>query len=348
MPKNRAQELAAEINAALKAPALRMGSDPSFKVEYLPTGVLPIDVLLQGGVPRGRFITITGSFSTLKSLIGLRAIASTQARGGVCALVDTEHAFDPEWAQTLGVDTDTLILQHPESGELAIDTAEALVRGGCDLIVFDSVAAVLPEAERSKRLHSEPVQPARIAALMSQAMRKLTAANSRTAIIWINQMRMQVGVTFGNPERATGGLALPYYSSQIINLRQTGKVTNPVKVWDGDKWADSKTTVAQKFKATLEKSKLSAPHKEVHFVWDFETNSVDEIGYLISLGLESGAITRSGKDGVVWQCGQTTARGRAKFKAAVEADPALQATIRGSVSPGSLAAPSSEADKSSE
>ena len=307
----RAQDLMSEINAALKSPVLRLGSDLDLKVDYFPTGVLPIDILLQGGIPRGRFVTITGDWSTLKSYIGLKAIASTQANGGTCALIDTEHSFDPSWATQLGVDVGQLILMQPESGEIAIDTAEALVRGNVDLIVFDSVAATLPQSERNKRLHDESVQPARIAALMSVGLRKLTAANKKTAIIWINQLRMNVGVTFGNPEVATGGRSLPYYSSYIINVKKTGKITRSVKTWDGDKWIDTKETYAQKFRAHVEKSKLSAPHREVHFVWDHELNSVDEISFLIAAGLESGYITQSGAS---WEFDGVKVRGREAFK----------------------------------
>ena len=320
----KARELMDSINATLKAPVLKMASDDNLKVTYLPTGVLPIDTLLQGGIPRGRFVTITGDWSTLKSYVGLRAIANTQRSGGACALIDTEHSFDPEWATSLGVDVDSLILQQPESGELAIDTAEALVRGGCDLIVFDSVAATLPQAERNKRLLDENVQPARIAQLMSVAMRKLTAANTNTAIIWINQLRMNIGVTFGNPEIATGGKALPYYSSFIINIKKTGKITRSIKTWDGEGWKDTKETIGQKFRGYMEKSKLSAPHREVHFVWDYETNSVDEAGYIIAMGLEAGIITQNG---AMWEFDGTKVRGKDKFKAAVTANPAMQARI---------------------
>lgn len=331
---DKARALMDTINATLKSPVLKMASDSDLKVEYLPTGVLPIDTLLQGGIPRGRFTTLTGDYSTLKSYVGLSAIAQAQQRDYTCALIDTEHSFDPAWATDIGVDVNSLILQHPESGELAIDTAEALVRGGCDLIVFDSVAATLPDAERTKRLYDEKVQPARIAQLMSVAMRKLTAANKNTAIIWINQLRMNIGVTFGNPEVATGGRSLPYYSSYIVNIRKTGKITRTVKTWDGTEWKDTKETHAQKFRAYVEKSKLSAPHREVHFVWDHETNSVDEIGYLIAVGLESGYITQNG---AMWSCNGIKVKGKDKFKETVRTDSNLQQAIRASVFPGSPA-----------
>ena len=326
----KAQNLMAEINAILKGPVLRMGSDLALRVEYLPTNVLPIDLLLQGGIPRGRFVEFYGDYSTLKSYVGLKAIATTQASGGVCALIDTEHSYDPSWAATLGIDTDKLIIQQPETGELAMDTAEALIRGKCDLIIFDSIAATLPQTERNKRLHEETVQPARQAQLMSLAMRKLTAANSRTAMVWINQTRLNVGVTFGNPETLPGGRAMPYYASYRINMKKVGKVTRDVQTWDGEKMVPTKEQIGQKFKAIVEKSKLSKPFRDVYFTWDYQTGEIDEVGFLIALGLESGDITQKG---AMWEFEGQTYRGREKFKETVTEDQQLQVAIRSTVLP---------------
>lgn len=332
----RARQLMAEINATLKGPVLKLGSDLDLKVEYLPTGVLPIDILLQGGIPKGRFVEFYGDYSTLKSYVGLKAIASTQASGGVCALIDTEHSYDPGWAATLGVDTESLIVQQPETGELAMDTAEALIRGKCDLIIFDSIAATLPQTERNKRLHDESVQPARQAMLMSLAMRKLTAANTKTAMVWINQTRLNVGVTFGNPESLPGGRAMPYYASYRINMKKVGKITRDVQTWDGEKMVTTKEQIGQKFKAIVEKSKLSKPFRDVYFTWDYETGEIDEVGFLIALGLEDGIITQSGAS---WEFEGEKWRGKDKFKTAVTEDRTLQDRIREavlpSISPGS-------------
>lgn len=346
---DRARELMAEINATLKSPVLKLGSDTDLRVEYLPTKVLPIDILLNGGIPRGRFIELFGDFSTLKSYIGLKAIAATQETGGVCALIDTEHSFDPQWASTLGVDTESLIVQQPETGELAIDTAEALIRGKADLIVFDSIAASLPQTERAKRLHDESVQPGRQAMLMSLAMRKLTAANTKTAMIWINQTRLNIGVTFGNPESLPGGRAMPYYASYRISVRKVGKITRDVQTWDGEKMVAAKEQVGQKFKATVEKSKLSKPFRDVYFTWDYETGEIDEVGFLIALGLESGAITQKG---AMWEFQGKTYRGRENFKTTVQSDPELKSqmreTVLPSVFPGSPDLDKSKAGKQSE
>lgn len=327
---SRAQELLGEINAALKGDVVKLGSDLALKVEYLPTSVLPIDMLLQGGIPRGRFVEFYGDYSTLKSYVGLKAIAATQASGGVCALIDTEHSYDPSWAATLGVDTDDLIIQQPETGELAMDTAEALIRGKIDLIVFDSIAATLPQTERNKRLHDESVQPARQAQLMSLAMRKLTAANTKTAMVWINQTRLNVGVTFGNPESLPGGRAMPYYASYRINMKKVGKITRDVQTWDGEKMVSTKEQVGQKFKATVEKSKLSKPFRDIYFTWDYETGEVDEVGFLIALGLESGIITQKGAS---WTFDGQNYRGRENFKTTVTNDPALTERMRELVLP---------------
>ena len=206
--KSAAETLAAELNKKLGSEAISLGSDPKWKVSYLSTGIVAVDYLLQGGLPRGRFIEIYGDYSTLKTYVALRAIATTQAAGGKCALVDTEHSFDPEWAVSCGVDIAALMLSQPETGEEAVDAGEVHIRAGVDLLVFDSVASLLPKSEQEVQLGRKTPQPARLAALMSLAMRKLTAANSSTAVLWINQTRMNVGVTFGSPETTPGGKAL--------------------------------------------------------------------------------------------------------------------------------------------
>lgn len=304
-------ELAAMVNEAVGSDAVRLASDPTFVVEYLPTTILPIDILLQGGLPLGRFTEVFGDWSTAKSYIGLKAIASAQSRGMTAAVIDTEHAFDPSWASSLGVKVPDLLVQHPENGELAIDTAEALVRGGVDLIVFDSVAATLPQDEQTKRMFKERIQPARLAALMSAAMRRLTAANSKTAILWINQTRVNVGVTFGSPEAIPGGKALPYYSSYRVSIRKTGKVTRSVKVHDGDKYIDAKEQTGQKFKATVEKSKLNRPNREVWFDFDLTTGAVDETRFLVAQGLELGIVTTKGQ---TWTYKDYSKRGKDAFR----------------------------------
>lgn len=323
-----AKELMAEINKALGADTVRLGSDESLLVKHLPTGVLPIDLLLDGGIPRGRFTEIFGAYSTLKSYIALSCIAQTQASGGICAIVDTEHAYDPEWAASLGVRTDDLIYQAPQTGEEAIDVSEVLIRNGVDLIVWDSVAATLPQAEGNKRMSKESVQPARLAALMSLGMRKLTAANRDTALLFINQTRLNVGVVFGDPETVPGGKALPFYASYRMALRKAGKVKESKDTYDdtGKKVSVNEIT-GHKIRATLEKSKLSAPSRDTLFTFDLQTGRIDETGFLISMGLEHGLIKHEGRS---WWTTDETSKivGAEKFRGWLEDNPDEVTRIR--------------------
>mgnify|MGYP003147351498 FL=1 len=294
--KATAKELAAEINQALGAGTVRLGSDESLVVTTIPTGVLPIDYLLGGGIPRGRFTEFFGAYSTLKSYVALRAIAECQAEGGVCAIVDTEHAYDPEWARRLGVDPDELIYQAPSTGEEAMDVSEVLIRNGIDLLVWDSIAATVPQTEANKRLANETVQPARLAALMSMGLRKLTAANEHTAVIFINQTRLNVGQMFGDPETVPGGRAMPFYASHRVALRRAGRVKEGQKVYDSEgKQANITVTHGHKVRATLEKSKLTAPSKDVLFTFDLHHGEVDELGFAITQGLIDGHVKHEGR-----------------------------------------------------
>lgn len=291
-PSTKAKALMDFVNQQLGAGTLTMASDPRWQVQMLPTGISPIDHLLKGGVPLGRFIEIHGDYSSLKSYIGLSAIASAQRNGKIAALIDTEHAFEPVWAKSLGIDLDDLILRQPETGEQAVDTAEALIRGGVDLIVFDSVAAALPQAEQKKSME-DTTQMARQAALMSKAMRKLTAVNKRTGVIWINQTRVNIGVMFGNPESVPGGKALPFYATYIIGLYKSGKVQEDVAVYttgpDGKPVKKNiKQTVGQQIRAVVYKSKLNAPFREATFVFSHSKGAVDDWGYLANIALSEG------------------------------------------------------------
>lgn len=322
-----AKELMQEINKALGSNTVMLGSDKSLVVERLRTGVLPIDHLLDGGIPRGRFTEIFGAYSTLKSYIALCCIAETQKSGGVCAIVDTEHAYDPEWAALLGVDTDNLIYQAPETGEEAVDVSEVLIRSGVDLIVWDSVAATVPQAESTKRMSKESVQPARLAALMSLGMRKLTAANRNTAVLFINQTRLNVGMVFGDPETVPGGKALPFYASYRLALRKAGKNKESKDTYDdtGKKVTVNEIT-GHKIRATLEKSKLSAPSRDVLFTFDLAAGRVDEVGYMLAAGLERGIIMHEGRSW--WTTNSDKIVGADKFRGWLEQDVATQEQIR--------------------
>lgn len=302
------RELIASVNAAFKSEVLTLASDPSYVVRYLRTGVVPVDHLLGGGLPYGRFIEVYGDYSTLKSYLGLMAIANCQAEGGMAALIDTEKAFDPEWAKGLGVDIDSLIIWPPHNhdskeiinGERAIDVAEVLIRQRVDLIVFDSVAAALPRAEQETQLSGDKnIQPARLASLMSLACRKLTAANISTAVLWINQTRVNVGITFGNPEAIPGGKALGFYSSMRLSLYKSGRETVDVEYYGVKEGKLVKTkgkqTVGTRIRATLTKSKLNTPHRDEYFLFDHRTGEVDNWFFLAAQALELGVIYTDGK-----------------------------------------------------
>lgn len=317
MPRTTPQALREMVNAALKDDVLEFASDPKYTTTFTSTGILPFDILWGGGIPRGRFIEIYGDYSTLKSYVGIMSIASYQRAGMTAAVIDTEHSFDEAWARSCGVNTADLIIQRPATGELAMDTLEALIRGGVDLVVFDSVAAMTPQAEQTKRLHNESIQPARIAMLMSAALRRLTTANTDTSVVWINQMRVNIGITFGSNEALPGGKALPYYSSYRTQVRKVGKLTRPRKAYDGEAWVNTKDIIGQKFKAELTKSKLSKPFSEQFFTWSLETGSLDLVGYLIAQGIETGKVSQKGN---TWQYASVKAVGRENFRKKLEAD----------------------------
>jgi recombination protein RecA len=329
-------ELVNLVNAAVGQDALKLASDETFKTSFIPTGLLPIDCLLQGGLPRGRFTEIVGDYSTLKSFVGLSAIAECQKAGGIAALIDTERAFDPEWAEEVGVNVKDLIIYPPRDadpgqyfpGELAIDVAETLTRQKVDLIVFDSIAATLPQAEQNKRLHDENVQPARLAALMSVASRKLTAANSKTAFLFVNQFRINVGMTFGDPNVITGGKAMGYFASYILIMKKVGKITRDAKAFDGEKFRTVKEQTVQKYQANLSKSKLNKPFRDVFFDWSLIDEGIDIVSYLVAQGIDLGLIKKSGN---TWKYKNVSAVGKDKFYQAVRASDSAQRGLENAI-----------------
>lgn len=288
------QQIAAILNNELGDQVVGRASDPEYEVEYWPTGILPFDWLLGGGLPAGRSTEIYGDYSTLKSYIALCAIASVQESGGLAGLIDSEHAFDPEWATSLGVSVDDLLVAYPNTGEEAVAVTEGLVRNKFDLVVWDSVAAMLPQAEQQKS-PMEQKQPARLASMMSAAMRRITAANKKTALLFINQTRVNVGITFGSPVAVPGGKALPFYASQRVKIARAGKITSDHKAWDGDKEVMVKQTDAFKIKMSLEKSKLNKPHRESWFLFDLATAEINIPSWLMGKGLEEHLIVRPNK-----------------------------------------------------
>ncbi len=232
------KELALLLNQVMKQPSLaKMADDEVYNSGLWPTGLLPFDVLTSGGWAKGRMGLIAGESATLKSLVLLASIAQVQKQGGSVALFDAEHSFNKEWAIKIGVDVENLILIQPTTGEVAIDAIEVLVRNEIDLIGVDSIAALLPESDRNLMLSSKDnAQPARIAALMSIALRKLTSANVKSSIVWITQMRANIGGMAYSPKTIkTGGKSIGFYSSQNIDIKHTNKVFEQTTYFNGEK-----------------------------------------------------------------------------------------------------------------
>lgn len=290
--KDEVAELMAAINKQFGEGAITLASAPEMQVTRWPTGVLPIDHILDGGIPKGRFIELYGPYSTLKSYVLYKALGATQRAGGKVALIDTEHSFDPQWAEELGLDPDGMMISRPETAEQGIGVMEALVRQRYDMVGFDSIAAAIPK-QHQEVAPGDDTQPGALARVMSKGLARLNAANKQTSAIFVNQTRSKIGVSFGSPTTTSGGVAMSYYASARISFTRTGKVTVPVKKWDGAKYIDSKSVIGHTIQASLEKSKLSAPHTDAIFTFDLRTGRVDDTGYLVAQCLESGLIQRS-------------------------------------------------------
>ena len=222
---------------------------------------------------------------------------------------------NPIRAESLGVNTKELLVLHPETGEAAVDVTEMLVRADTDLVVWDSVAATLPLEEQSKSELKDKHQPARLAALMSRATRKITACNRRTALLCVNQTRTSVGIVFGNPETTPGGKALPFYASHRISMRKSGKVTEAVKVTHGADTKQTTKTTAYTIRATIEKSKLTKPFQDVYFRFDLNTGTVDDVQFLVDTAIDRGVITNT--KGHTWEFEGHTAKGKGAIPAMI-------------------------------
>ncbi|MBX3464205.1 MAG: recombinase RecA [Planctomycetes bacterium] len=262
---------------------MRMGDRVETPVDGISTGSLGLDLAIGGkGLPRGRVIEIFGPESSGKTTLTLHVVANAQRQGGVCAFIDAEHALDPQYAKRLGVDLDGLLISQPDNGEQALDICETLARSGAiDVIVIDSVAALVPKAEIEGEMGDSFVGLQ--ARLMSQALRKLTAltAKTRTTLVFINQIREKIGVMFGSPETTTGGRALKFYSSVRIDIRRIGQIK------------DGEIPIGARTKATVVKNKVAPPFKKCEFDILF-SEGINRLGEVLDLGVESGFLKRSG------------------------------------------------------
>ncbi|HXL71736.1 MAG TPA: recombinase RecA [Rhizomicrobium sp.] len=315
--RKRALEAAlSQIDRAFgKGSVMKLGSrDLGLATDAVSTGSLGLDIALGiGGLPRGRVIEIYGPESSGKTTLALHVVAEAQKKGGIAAYVDAEHALDPGYARKLGVDIDEMLISQPDTGEQALEITDTLVRsGGVDIVVIDSVAALTPKAELEGEMGDS--LPGLQARLMSQALRKLTASisKSNTIVIFINQIRMKIGVMFGNPETTTGGNALKFYSSVRLDIRRIGAIK------------DRDEVVGNQTRVKVVKNKVAPPFKQVEFDIMYG-HGISKTGELVDLGVKAGIVEKSGS----WYSydGSRIGQGREAAKTFLAANPDIAQSI---------------------
>ncbi|WP_395662036.1 recombinase RecA [Aestuariivirga sp.] len=321
MDKSKALDAAlSQIERAFgKGSIMKLGASSALEIEAISTGSLGLDIALGiGGLPKGRVIEIYGPESSGKTTLALQTIAEAQKRGGICAFVDAEHALDPVYARKLGVKVDDLLISQPDTGEQALEIADTLVRSGAvEVLVIDSVAALTPRAELEGEMGDQ--LPGLQARLMSQALRKLTGSISKTncMVIFINQIRMKIGVMFGSPETTTGGNALKFYASVRLDIRRIGAIK------------DRDEVVGNQTRVKVVKNKVAPPFKQVEFDIMYG-EGISKVGELIDLGVTAGVVEKSGS----WFSynGERIGQGRENAKTFLRQNPdmanAIESTIR--------------------
>jgi len=321
MDKTKALDAAlSQIERAFgKGSIMRLGkAGKAIEIEAISTGSLGLDIALGiGGLPRGRVVEIYGPESSGKTTLALHCVAEAQKRGGICAFIDAEHALDPVYARKLGVNIDDLLISQPDTGEQALEICDTLVRSGAvEVMVVDSVAALVPRAELEGEMGES--QPGMQARLMSQALRKLTASISRsnTMVIFINQIRMKIGVMYGSPETTTGGNALKFYASVRLDIRRIGAIKERDEV------------VGNQTRVKVVKNKLAPPFKQVEFDIMYG-EGVSKMGEIVDLGVKAGIVEKSGS----WfsHDSQRIGQGRENAKAFLRNNPDIAARIESAI-----------------
>jgi len=321
MDKQRALDAAlGQIERAFgKGSIMKLGSrEAAADIDVISTGSLGLDIALGiGGLPRGRVVEIYGPESSGKTTLALHVIAEAQKAGGTCAFIDAEHALDPPYAKKLGVDIDNLLISQPDAGEQALEIADTLVRSGAiDVLVVDSVAALVPRAELEGEMGDSHM--GLHARLMSQALRKLTGSisRSRTMVVFINQIRMKIGVMFGNPETTTGGNALKFYASVRLDIRRIGSIKERDEV------------VGNQTRVKVVKNKLAPPFKQVEFDIMYG-EGISKSGEILDLGVKAGVVEKSG----AWFSydSQRIGQGRENAKQFLKANPDIAGRIEAAV-----------------